>query len=80
MRCPLDIEFVRILREYQRREEISDAELARRMGMYPSQLCQIFSDEYEGSVKLKTMYQALNRIGVEVDFLAKFPSREKIPA
>lgn len=80
MRCPYDIKFVEILREYQRREGISNAELARRIGMYPPDVSRLFSDDYEGSVKLKTMFDALQRLGVKLDWQAEFPVREKIPA
>ncbi len=80
MRCPLDLEVVDILREYQAREGITVTELARRLGMTQSSLSRLFSDKYVSSLKLDSVYEIMSRIGYQPTLRVTSKGREKISA
>ena len=81
MRSNLDHEFVSALKEYQAREAISIAEMARRLGVSPPYVSRLFSDKYDGSTTFKTASELLERLGIEVHVEYSFQgSPEKMSA
>lgn len=82
MRSRLDLDFLGILREYQDREGIHDSELARRLGVNPSQISRLRSESYQSSLTFRNACELLARIGIDVElaWTMKSRSREKISA